>query len=305
MKNTAIALAIEELKTFRDMVRWGTSQFNAAHLHFGHGYDNAWDEALTLVRHVLHLSPEEDAKVADTNLLLEERKKIAQLFNRRITERKPAAYLTREAWFAGLQFYVDERVIVPRSPIAELIEEGISPWLDETPVHHILDLCTGSACIAIACALAFPHAIVDAVDISKDALEVAQRNVQFHQLEDSVNLIQSDLFKNVPEQKYDLIISNPPYVGAHEMEELPAEFLHEPNLALAAGDQGLDIVIEILKQARNYLSDDGILIIEVGNSAAALEQHFSDFPFLWLDFKRGGHGVFLLTASQLQDLRVC
>lgn len=299
MKNLSIELAIEELRTLRDMVRWGASQFNAANLYFGHGFDNAWDESLALARHVLHLNPNDEAKAADATLLLQERRKIAELFKRRIKERKPAAYLTREAWFAGLPFYVDERVIIPRSPLAELIEQGISPWLDEIPTPRILDLCTGCGCIAVACAMAFPQSSVDAVDISPSAIEVARRNIEFHGLQNSVNLLQSDLLTALPGRTYDAIISNPPYVSSGEMEHLPFEYQHEPDLALSAGDEGLDIVQRILGAAKNHLSDKGILIVEVGNSAAALEERFPDLPFLWLEFKRGGHGVFVLRADQL------
>lgn len=299
MKNVGIELAIEELRTLRDMVRWGTSQFNAANLFFGHGFDNAWDEALSLTRHVLHLSPLDEVKAADAALLLQERRKIAELFKRRIKERKPAAYLTREAWFAGLSFYVDERVIIPRSPLAELIEDGFSPWLDEIQSPRILDLCTGSGCIAIACAMAFPQSLVDAVDISPGALEVAARNVDFHGLKDSVNLHRSDLFSDLSSKSYDIIISNPPYVSLEEMSELPAEYHHEPGLALTAGEEGLDIVARILSDAKNYLSPQGVLVVEVGNSAAAVEERYPELPFLWLEFKRGGQGVFVLRAEQL------
>jgi len=282
------------------MVRWGASEFNAAGLFCGHGIDNAWDEALFLARHVLHLTPAEDTFAADARLLTAEKEKIAALFVRRIQERMPAAYLTGEAWFAGLPFYVDQRVIIPRSPTAELIEEGFSPWLDDVEVTNVLDLCTGSGCIAIACAMAFPGAQVDAIDISAEALVVAEKNIIRHHLVNEVQLRQSDLFTNVPLKKYDLIISNPPYVAAEEMRNLPAEYLHEPALALGGGEDGLDLVAEILKQAPKYLAPHGILVVEVGNSAVSVESRFPDLPFVWLEFKRGGDGVFLLTAEQLQ-----
>lgn len=298
MQSTTLEIAINELRTLRDMVRWGASEFNAAQLCFGHGNDNAWDEALCLARHVLHLSPEEDHKIADVRLLSTERRRMAELFQQRIQQRKPAAYLTHQAWFADLSFYVDERVIIPRSPMAELIMQGFTPWLDETSVDQVLDLCTGSGCIAIACALAFPEAQVDAVDISADALAVAGKNVAQYELHDSVNLLESDLFARVPNKRYDLIISNPPYVNAEDMAQLPEEYHHEPRLALAAGDDGLDIVKQILVQAPHYLSEQGILVVEVGRSAAALEACFPELPFLWLDLKQGGQGVFLLTAQQ-------
>lgn len=304
MKNSSLDHAIRELQTLRDMVRWGASQFNAANLAFGHGIDNAWDEALFLARHALHLTPAEDEKAADARLLSSERQQIAQLFQRRISERKPASYLTREAWFAGLPFYVDERVIIPRSPIAELIEGGFSPWFNDVPINRVLDLCTGSGCIAIACALGFPGIEVDAVDICADALAVARQNVDRHQLITAVNLIKSDLFSNLNPSSYDLIISNPPYVNQEDMAQLPPEFQHEPTLALAAGDDGLDVVARIITEAPHYLSPQGILVVEVGNSAPALEQRFPELPFLWLEFTRGGHGVFVLTAEQLRGVRM-
>lgn len=288
-----------QLLTFRDMVRWGTSLFNAANLHFGHGHTNAWDEALVLVRHALHLSPAEDKYVVDARLLDSEREQIAALFHRRITERKPAAYLTHEAWFAGLPFYVDESVIIPRSPIAELIEQGFAPWIEDGFASPILDMCTGSGCIAIACAMHFPEAEIDAVDISKDALAVAQQNIERHHA-DQVRLIQSDLFKNVPKREYQVIICNPPYVDEQDMATLPAEYRHEPTLALSGGKDGLDLVAQILEQAAEYLAPEGILIVEVGNSAPAADKRFGNYPLTWLEFERGGSGVFLLTKEQLQ-----
>ncbi len=302
MKSSTLKLAVHELRTLRDLVRWGASEFNAAQLCFGHGNDNAWDEALCLARHVLHLSPEEDNKIADVRLLSSERQEIAELFQRRIQEHIPAAYLTHEAWFAGLPFYVDSRVIIPRSPIAELIAQGFTPWLEEASISHILDLCTGSACIAIACALAFPQAEVAAVDISPEALAVARKNVAHYQLEHSVHLIESDLFTQLPTQRYDLIISNPPYVSAAEMAQLPAEYQHEPGLALAAGEDGLDVVRRILAEAAQYLTPQGILLVEVGVSATALEAGFPELNFLWLELKTGGQGVFLLTYESLLPL---
>jgi ribosomal protein L3 glutamine methyltransferase len=290
---------LSELLTFRDMVRFGASQFNAADMYFGHGNTNAWDEALCIVRHVLHLSPAEDKYVADARLLETERAQIAALFTRRIQERKPAAYLTQEAWFADLSFYVDERVLIPRSPIAEFIRQDFSPWLPQTPITHILDMCTGSACIAIACALQFPEAQVDAVDISSDALAVAQINVSHHQVGDSVHLIQSDLFAALPQKTYDIIVCNPPYVDAEDMATLPQEYQHEPKLALAGGEDGLDLVARILKEAPAYLAPEGILMVEVGNSALAAEARFSQYPLTWLACEHGGHGIFLLKKKEL------
>lgn len=300
MKAIDTKTAVAELETLRDMIRWAMSQFNNANLYYGHGMDNAWDEAVFLCLHAIHLPPNADYRVLDAKLLMEERQQVAELIKRRIEERKPAAYLTNTAWFAGLSFYVDERVIVPRSPIAELIERGFDPWLEREKVTRILDLCTGSGCFAVACALAFPNARIDAVDISADVLSVTKINLERHEIE-SVNLIQSDLFSELGNAKYELIVTNPPYVADYEMKALPPEYGHEPELALAAGETGLDIIERILKEAVNYLSPHGILVCEVGNSAVALEQYFPEIPFLWLEFERGGHGVFLLTAEQLRE----
>lgn len=302
MNNNEVQHAVEELRTLRDMVRWGASGFNAAQLYFGHGIDNAWDEAVFLARHALHLKPEDEAQAADARLLRGERQRIAQLYQQRILQRKPAAYLTGEAWFAGLPFQVDERVIIPRSPLAELIENKFSPWLDDVSVHSILDLCTGSGCIAIACAYAFPEASVTAVDISDEALAVARANVSRHGLADSVQLHMSDVWDSLPVMRYDLIVSNPPYVDAKDMSTLPPEFHHEPTLALAAGEDGLAIVSRILERAVDYLTPQGILVVEVGNSGSALQARFPDWPFIWCDFQRGGQGVFVLTAEQLASV---
>jgi len=301
LKVNLIDEAVVELETLRDMVRWGISQFYAADLFYGHGMDNAWDEAVYLALYALHLPPEAGSQIIDARLTGTERRKIARLMARRINERLPAAYLTNEAWFAGLKFYVDQRVLIPRSPMAELIEQQFSPWIATENVQHVLDLCTGSGCIAIACTMAFPEAQVDAVDIATDALAVAERNVGYYQLEQQVQLIESNLFDKLKNKKYDVIISNPPYVADHEMQQLPKEYLHEPALGLAAGKQGLDIVIKILQQADNYLTESGILIVEVGNSEEALSKRYPQVPFTWLEFQRGDGGVFLLTADQLQE----
>lgn len=293
---------IGELYTIRDFLRWAVSQFNEAGLFYGHGTDNSWDEALALILHSLHLPYDINPAVLDARLTLSEREKLSQLIQRRVQERIPTAYLTHEAWFAGLPFYVDERVLIPRSPIAELIENQFQPWLTE-PVDTILDLCTGSGCIAIACAKAFPESVVDATDISPDALAVAKINLLRHEVDEQVHLIQADLFDGLEEKQYDLIVSNPPYVNAIEMADLPAEFHHEPRLGLAAGEEGLDIVTRILQQAKKYLSPQGILVVEVGNSEYALSEKYPHAPFTWLEFQRGGGGVFLLTAEQLADVR--
>lgn len=290
-----------DIKTIRDFIRLATSRFNEAGLYYGHGTDNAWDEAVTLVLHSLHLPHDISQNVLDASLTRDEKKQLLEKITERVEKRIPLPYLTHEAWFAGLPFYVDERVLIPRSPIAELIENHFQPWIDTERVHHILDLCTGSGCIAIACADAFPDAEVDAGDISADALAIAKINVLRHGVEDRVHLHQSDLFNALPPKQYDIIVSNPPYVSAAEIAELPPEYLHEPMLGLEAGTQGLDFAIRILQKASQYLAPHGILIVEVGNSEYALSEHFADVPFTWIDFQRGGGGVFLLTAEQLKE----
>ncbi len=287
------------LTTARDYIRWATSRFNAAQLHFGHGSLTALDEAAALVLHTLHLPYDLTDTYLSAVLTLQERHAILGLIERRINQRIPAAYLTRETLFAGLLFYVDERVLVPRSPIAELIAQRFSPWIYTAGVASILDLCTGSGCIAIACALAFPAAEVDAADISEDALAVAEINLAKHQLENSVGLYQSDLFCDIPPHRYDIIVSNPPYVSLDEWRNLPAEFHAEPALGLKAGESGLELVLRILADADDFLTEHGILVVEVGSSAQTLQDLLPDVPFCWLDFAHGGDGVFLLTAAQV------
>ncbi|HHH39864.1 MAG TPA: 50S ribosomal protein L3 N(5)-glutamine methyltransferase [Sedimenticola sp.] len=289
------------LETVRDFIRWGASRFGEAGLYFGHGTDNALDEAVHLVLHALHLPPDLPAAYLDARLTPVERETVLELLRRRVEERVPAAYLTHEAVFAGLRFHVDENVLVPRSPIAELIENGFEPWVQPGSVSRVLDLCTGSGCIAIGCAHAFPEATVDAVDISPAAIEVAGINVRRHHLEERVEPILSDLFDGVRGRRYDLIVSNPPYVSREELRELPAEYQREPVLGLEAGEDGLDLAVRILSGAAEHLEPGGILVVEVGNSAQALVARYPEIPFLWLEFARGGEGVFLLTAEQLNE----
>jgi ribosomal protein L3 glutamine methyltransferase len=294
--------SIKELITIKDFIRYGTSEFNKAKLHFGHGTDNSWDETAWLVAHALHLSPQLEEKFLDARLTENEKFEIFELLHRRIKERKPAAYLINEAWFAGLNFYVDERVLIPRSSLAELILNKFSPWVNEEQVTRILDVGTGSGCIAIACAHAFPEAKVDAIDISPGALEVAEKNIAKYHLARQVKLLKSDIFASLKNEIYDIIISNPPYVSKGEMKGLPEEYKHEPKMALEAGSSGLEIVAKILSNAAKHLSPHGILVVEVGNSEDAVRKQYPRLPFTWLEFERGEGGVFLLTADQLREI---
>lgn len=291
---------IDELHTIGDFIRWGITQFNKAKLFFGHGTDNAIDEAVVLVAHALYLPREIPDILWYTRLTYPEKKQVVELLNRRVQERIPAPYLTNEAWFADLRFYVDSRVLIPRSPLAELIEGRFEPWLESKRVRRILDLCTGSGCVAIASAmLAFPRAEIDAADISPDALEVAQRNIKRYGLERRIHTVYSDLFSSLAGVHYDLIICNPPYVDAKELENMPAEYHHEPKIGLEAGQDGLVFVKKILQEASNFLTPEGVLIVEVGQSQTSLMEQYPEVPFMWLDFQSGGEGVFLLTAEQL------
>jgi ribosomal protein L3 glutamine methyltransferase len=295
--------AAKELSSLRDFLRWTTSKFSEAGLFYGHGNEDAFNEAMQLILHSLYLPVTEFPELfIDCRLTTQEKQQIVELVKKRIEKRIPVPYLTKEAWFAQLPFFVDERVLIPRSPFAELIAEEFSPWLIEPDsVTNILDLCTGSACIAIACAYAFPDASVDAIDISSDAIDVANINIEKHNIGDRVTAIQSNLWQHCPDKHYDLIVSNPPYVGMAEMQTLPAEYKHEPELALKAEDNGLAIVEQILLKAAEFLSPDGILIVEVGNSDEAVIEKWPETPFTWLEFEQGGHGLFMLDATQCQQ----
>jgi ribosomal protein L3 glutamine methyltransferase len=282
------------------LIRAIAGRFEAAGLTYGHGTDNAIDEAAWLVFATLGLSHDDAPGVYTSDVTADDVDTVEALASRRIDERLPLAYLLNEAWFCGLRFYVDERVLVPRSPFAELIAAEFAPWVTPGSVHSVADLGTGSGCIAIATAYAFPEARVDAVDISGDALGVAAINVREHGLEDRVRLIRSDFFDALGDERYDLIVSNPPYVDVDDMDDRAAEFRHEPELGLAAGDDGLECVHRILRDASRFLTDNGILVCEVGNSQAALEAAYPELPFVWLEFEQGGAGVFLLTRGELE-----
>jgi len=287
--------------TVQQWLDWAERHFTSEDLYYGHGTDNPADEALYLMRYALKDAFDQAMADPDVVLSAEHSCAIEELFSRRIATRKPAAYLVNEAWFAGYPFYVDERVLVPRSPLAELIEEQFAPWIDIEQVHDILDIGTGSGCIAIACALFTPGASVDAVDVQQDALEVAQLNIDRYHLESRVKLFQADVYDGLPEKQYDIIISNPPYVSHQEMETLPEEYRHEPVTGLVAGSDGLDCVRKILIGAKQYLRPGGILIVEVGNSQPAVERSWPQVPFVWLEFEYGGEGVFLLEAQHVYD----
>lgn len=292
----------DELFTLRDFIRWGASEFNAAKLYFGHGTDNAWDEAEQLVLHAVHLQPPLADEWLGARLTMVERQAVTANLQRRVNERIPAAYITGQAWFAGLPFVVDERVLVPRSPIGELIQKQFEPWLRRDPAQ-ILDLCTGSGCIGIACAYAFPDAEVQLSDISYDALEVAEENIHEHGVQDRVFAMQSDLFANLAGQQFDLIVSNPPYVDEDDLASMPQEYHAEPAIGLGSGVDGLDFTRRLLQEAAEYLTDEGVLIVEVGNSWPALAAAYPELPFTWIEFERGGHGVFMLTKTDLLLLK--
>jgi ribosomal protein L3 glutamine methyltransferase len=291
-----------ELITVRDYIRYAVSRFTAAQLFFGHGSDNAWDEAVYLTLHTLSLPLDRLEPFLDARLLPHEREALLDIYRRRCEDRLPAAYLTHEAWLGEHRFYVDDRVIVPRSFIAELLDDQLAPWIDDPwAIESALDLCTGSGCLAILTALAFPNAEVAAVDLSKDAIAVAERNVADYGLYDRIELIESNAFKKLEGRKFDLIISNPPYVNAESVAALPPEYLHEPELALGSGEDGLDFTRIILREAKQHLTDNGILVVEIGHNRDALEAAYPTLPFTWLDTAAGDEYVFLLHAADLPD----
>jgi ribosomal protein L3 glutamine methyltransferase len=286
--------------TPRDLLRYAVTRFNTAKLFFGHGSAEAFDEAAYLILHTLKLPLDKLEPFLDARLLPEEVLQVLSVIERRTSERVPAAYITNEAWLGSYNFYVDERVLVPRSFIAELIPHQFAPWVaDAEGVENVLELCTGSGCLAIMMADAFPNAVVDAVDISKDALAVAERNIRDYKLEGRVNPIESDLYENVPFKKYNLIVTNPPYVNSASMKKLPPEYLREPQLALAGGEDGMDLVRKIVEGAADYLAPDGILVVEIGNERDYAEAAFGDLGLTWLTTSAGDEQVFLLTADQL------
>mgnify|MGYP001134432726 CR=1 FL=1 len=295
------AYVTSELASIIDFIRYGASRFSAAGLTFGHSHDNPIDEATHLVLASLHLPPDIPPAYGAGKLTAEERTRVLALIERRISERLPVAYLVGETWFAGLKFKSDRRALVPRSPIAELIESGFTPWLDGRHVEHALDLCTGSGCIGIAMAEYNPHWQVDVVDISEDALSLARENVAFQHVGERVDVIKSDLFSALKGRKYDLIVSNPPYVTEDEYAALPGEYSHEPKLGLTSGDDGLDICMRILDEAADHLTEEGLLIVEVGESEHALTVLLPEVPLVWIEFKVGQMGVFAIERRELME----
>ncbi|HLS43087.1 MAG TPA: 50S ribosomal protein L3 N(5)-glutamine methyltransferase [Paenalcaligenes sp.] len=292
--------AIEELHSLRDLLRWSLSQFSKHELNFGHGSDNAWDEAVYLLLHSLHLPLDTLEPFLDARLTRTERERCIQVIARRCTERVPAAYLTGEAWLQGFRFKVDQRCIVPRSPIAELLVKQLEPWVEDPEmVDSVLDLCTGTGCLAILSALAFENALVDAVDLSNDALSLAQENIDDYQLHDRVTAIESDLYDALPDTQYQIIISNPPYVNEGSMQELPDEYRHEPVMALAGGDDGMDLVRKILEGAPDFLAPNGILVLEIGNEYHHFVQAFPHLDPVWLSTENAEDQILLLTREQL------
>ena len=293
----------EQLVTVRDYLRWGVSVMTQRDVYFGHGTDNAWDECLALLQAALYWPQPLEANVLDARLLRAERQRVFDFLEQRVEQRVPLPYLTGEAWFAGLSFAIDRRAIIPRSPLAEVIEAEFAPWYRGAGITRVLDLCTGSGCIGIACAQWLPECTVDLVDISAEVLTLAEHNIARHQVADRVRAVRSDLFAGLPAQRYDVIVSNPPYVDSADLASMPAEFHHEPALALAAGEDGLELARRILHQAADFLADDGLLLLEVGNSAEALQAQFPDLPFTWIELARGGDGVLVASASELEQWR--
>ena len=294
----------KQLTTVRDYLRWAVSRFTQSGLYYGHGTDNPLDEALQLVLHNLGIPQGSEEHLLDAKITQRERQLLITVIETRCRERIPVPYLTGQAWFMGLPFNVDERVLIPRSPIGELIEVGFEPWLAGKPVERLLDLCTGSGCIGLACAHVFEEAEVDLADLSAGALVVAQSNIDRYELGYRVKAVESDLFSQL-QGLYDVIVTNPPYVDEEDVSEMPAEYQHEPAMALGSGSDGLDITRRILREASQYLSDDGILICEVGNSCIALEQAYPEVAFTWVDFERGGHGVFVFSKLELEHYQDC
>ncbi|MDI1298591.1 50S ribosomal protein L3 N(5)-glutamine methyltransferase [Methylotenera sp.] len=300
MSNNTQNHATNELFTIRDWIRYAVSQFEASDVFYGHGTDNAYDEAVWLIMSALHLPMDTLNNFLDARITTEERIKLASFIEQRITKHTPTAYLLKEAWLQGLKFYVDERVLIPRSFIAELLADGLSSWIEfPEMVESAADLCTGSGCLGILLASVFPNAAVDVIDISQDAIDVANINIANYSLQEQVTAIKSDMFTALTGKKYDLIISNPPYVDASSMAALPQEYQNEPQLALGSGDAGLDHTHTILREAANYLNDDGILIVEIGHNREALEAAYPNIIFNWLEVSSGNEFVFLLTKSQL------
>lgn len=291
-----------QIVTLGDFLTWASSKFESSDIFYGHGTDNPWDEAVMLALYVLKLPAQNDLSLLEQRLSSQQTEELVMLAERRVSERIPVPYLSHEAWFAGERYYVNQDVLIPRSPLAETIANHFQPWLGSIVPHRILDLCTGSGCLAIYCAKQFPESTVDALDISPQALAVANINIKSHNCVNRVRTIQSDLFEAVPGVKYDIIVSNPPYVSAQAMNELPIEYKHEPILALASGTDGLDLTIKIINQARKNLMPHGLLIVEVGESWQTLADKYPEIAFTWLDFSYGGEGVFLLTAEYLNEL---
>lgn len=292
--------AKEQLNTVGDFIRFAATQFHQADLYFGHGTDNAWDEAVAIILQMLDLPNDYPATMLTAAVLTQEKDHLVSAIKQRVEGRIPLAYITNKAYFCGIDFYVDERVLVPRSPIAELIQNDFYPWL-EVDNPRILDLCCGSGCIGLAIAAYIEDSEVVMSDISADALTVAEINTERLGLYHKVELVESDLFTHLEGQKFDLIVSNPPYVDEDDLSSMPHEFHHEPEIGLGSGEDGLDLTRKILHQAAQYLTEQGCLIVEVGNSWPALEAHFKELPFTWLEFENGGDGVFLLTKQQLVD----